>query len=404
MRLRSGGGVQRSVWVAGTQWYWPVVVIWLAGIGAAGQFAKISVTFDQIGLLYPEAGASLGFALSILGTAGILLGVVSGVLASRIGIRRTLIGGLVLSAVVSLVQALGLSFDAFLVSRVIEGLAHLAIVVAAPTLIARVAPEEKRAFSLTLWGTFFGVAFALFAWVGRPLVASYGVQAMFLVHAIWMAGSVVAVSLLKLPEDAPGAPGGLSLRGLLRRHWEIYRSPFLNAAAVGWLFYTFCFVSLLTLIPPFIAPEWRTFTVGAMPFMSMVISMTLGVWLLRYLSVLQVIVCGFLASAGAAAILLILPGAPLVCLIFAGALGLIQGASFALVPVLNETAADRADANGVFAQAGNLGNTIGTPILLGVLAVSGYGGMIAVILAALLAGAFAHLGLARARARKSVIR
>ena len=173
---------------------------------------------------------------------------------------------------------------------------------------------------------------------------------------------------------------------------------------MGWLFYTFCFVSVLTLIPPYIAPEWRTFTVGAMPFMSMVTSMTLGVWLLRYVSVLQVIVLGFLTSAGAAALLLMLPGSPVICLLFAGALGLIQGASFALVPVLNDTAADRADANGVFAQAGNLGNTIGTPILLGVLAVSGYGGMIVAILAALLAGASAHLGLARARARKSVIR
>ena len=328
MRLRCGGGVLRSVWVTRTQWYWPVVVIWLAGIGAAGQFAKISVTFDQIGLLYPEAGASLGFALSILGTAGILLGVVSGVLASRIGIRRTLIGGLALSAVVSLVQAMGLSFDAFLVSRVIEGLAHLAIVVAAPTLIARVAPEDKRAFSLTLWGTFFGVAFAMFAWVGRPLVASYGVHAMFLAHAIWMAVSVVAVGLLKLPAEEGATQGGLSLSGILRRHWEIYCSPFLNASAVGWLFYTFCFVSVLTLIPPYIAPEWRTFTVGAMPFMSMVTSMTLGVWLLRYVSVLQVIVFGFLTSAGAAALLLMLPGSPVICLFFAGAAWADPGGQF----------------------------------------------------------------------------
>jgi MFS family permease len=97
----------------------PVVVIWLAGVGAAGQFAKIRVTFDYVGIAYPEAGARLGFALSILGLAGIFLGVVAGVFASRIGMRRTLIGGLGLSAVVSFVQATGLSFDAFLVSLVI---------------------------------------------------------------------------------------------------------------------------------------------------------------------------------------------------------------------------------------------------------------------------------------------
>lgn len=110
--------------------------------------------------------------------------------------------------------------------------------------------------------------------------------------------------------------------------------------------------------------------------MSMITSMTLGVWLLRYWSIVAVIKTGFLVSAGAASILILLPGSPVVCLVLAGAMGLIQGASFALVPELNDTAEDRGNANGVFAQAGNLGNTIGTPILLGVIAVSGYGGML----------------------------
>ena len=267
-------------------------------------------------------------------------------------------------------------------------------------MIARVAPLEKRAFALTLWGTFFGVAFALFAWLGRPLVVTYGVQALFLAHAIWMAGSVIAVAALGLPDDEAQADvAALKLAAVLKRHWEIYRSPFLNAAAVGWLFYTCCFVALLTLLPPYIASEWRTFTVGAMPFMSMVTSMTLGVWLLRFWSTLQVIQCGFLMSALAAGLLLIVPGAPLLCLFLAGALGLIQGASFALVPELNDTAAARADANGVFAQTGNLGNTIGTPMLLAVIAMGGYGAMMLAAAALLIVGATAHGLLARARRR-----
>ncbi len=377
----------------------PVVVIWLAGVGAAGQFAKVSVTFDQVGQVYPEAGARLGFALSILGLAGIFLGVVAGVLASKIGMRRTLLGGLGLSAVVSFVQAMGLSFDLFLLSRVVEGLAHLAIVVAAPTLIAKVSPPEKRAFSLTLWGTFFGVAFALFAWLGRPLVDVYGLSAMYLAHGGWMALSVLGVATVGLPEEKAQKAQQLRLGGVLKQHWEVYRSPFMNAAAVGWLFYTFCFVSLLTLLPPYIAPEWRTFTVGAMPLMSMVSSMTLGVFLLRYWSTVRVIQAGFLASAVASFVLIMAPGSPVVCLALAGALGLIQGASFALVPELNDTAADRANANGVFAQAGNLGNTIGTPILLGVIAVSGYAGMLLVSAVLLIIGAAAHMVLARARSR-----
>ncbi len=45
-------------------------------------------------------------------------------------------------------------------------------------------------------------------------------------------------------------------------------------------------------------------------------------------------------------------------------LGLVQAASFAAVPELLDQAEDQARANGAMAQMGNLGNSIGTPLLL----------------------------------------
>lgn len=389
--------------LSNTHGFVAVGAIWMAGLGAAGQFAKVSVIFDQLGAVYPQAGAQLGFALSILGVAGILLGVVAGVLAARLGLRHTLVGGLCLGAVVSLVQAQGLSFDLFLVSRIVEGVAHLAIVVAAPTLIARVSPPSYRAVSLTLWGTFFGVAFAVFAWGGRPLVEAYGVTALYMAHGAWMAGCAVLILALKLPGGAvAGAARSLSPNAILMRHWDVYRSPFLNAAAVGWLFYTICFVSLLTLLPPHIAPEWRGFTMGAMPLMSMLSSMTLGVWLLQVWTTVRMIQMGFVLAGLCAVALIFVPGSPALCLAFSAALGLIQGASFALVPQLNQAENDRADANGVFAQAGNLGNTIGTPVLLAVATVGGYVAMMIVVAVLLLLGAGAHQILAQARQKTLV--
>ena len=378
-----------------------ILVIWAAGLGGAAQYGKISVVFDRMAELYPLAGGSIGFTVSLVGLLGILFGVIAGMFVGAIGYRRTLVWALWVGAAMSALQAFHLPFPAFLATRVVEGLSHLGLVVAGPTLIAQVSSEKSRGLAMTLWSTFFGVAFALFAWAGRPVVEVYGLQAMFLAHAIWMAVSVLGIAVIGLPDDElqDAAQVRLTLGGVLRQHWAVYRSPFMNAAAVGWLFYTFCFVSLLTLLPPYIAPEWRTFTVGAIPLMSMISSMTFGVWLLRYWRIVQVIQTGFLISAGAAVVLILVPGSPFVCLVLAGALGLIQGASFALVPELNDTAADRASANGVFAQAGNFGNTIGTPILLAVVAVSGYGSMMLVSAVLLLMGAVSHVMLARARAR-----
>jgi nitrate/nitrite transporter NarK len=49
------------------------------------------------------------------------------------------------------------------------------------------------------------------------------------------------------------------------------------------------------------------------------------------------------------------------------AMGLIQSASFAMVPQLNTEATSQALANGVMSQMGNLGNLIGTPIMFALL-------------------------------------
>ena len=74
---------------------WPLVwLLWAAGLGAAAQYGKISVIFDQLPRVYPDAGTSLGFAVSLVGFLGILLGVVAGVLVARIGYRRALIWAL----------------------------------------------------------------------------------------------------------------------------------------------------------------------------------------------------------------------------------------------------------------------------------------------------------------------
>jgi hypothetical protein len=135
-----------------------------------------------------------------------------------------------------------------------------------------------------------------------------------------------------------------------------------------------------------------------MPLLSILCSMTLGVWLLRRISSVAVIQLGFLASAACALSLVVWPGAPVLCLLFAAVLGLVQGASFAAVPDLNARAEDRLLANGAMAQTGNIGNTLGTPVLYAVAGVGGYGAMMGGLLIVLLLGAGAHALMAWRRA------
>ena len=377
---------------------WPLILaLWGAGLGAAMQYAKISVIYDLLGGIYPEGGAALGWLVSVVGGIGIVLGVVAAMLVARVRYRRALLAALWLGALVSLGQALLPPLPVMLGLRVIEGISHLAIVVAAPTLIAQIATDHQRGLALTLWGTFFGVAFAVMAWGGLPFARAAGIPALFAAHAAYMAGFALylAPRLRTLPEE--GDIPAFSLTTILNTHKAIYTSPRIAAPAAGWLFYTFCFVSILTVLPPYLDATVRALVMGAMPLVSIAVSMTLGVVLLRYISAVNVVIAGFAASALCMVWLWAVPAAVFACLALAAAMGLIQGASFAAVPQLNTGAQAQTQANGAMAQMGNLGNTLGTPVMAMALAGWGYFSLPVLAGAAFALGLILHLLLATLR-------
>ena len=381
-----------------TQWTL-VILIWLAGLGAAAQYGKMAIMFDLLARAYPEAGAGIGWAVSLVGLAGVFLGVVAGLLVASIGYRRALLGALWIGAAFSAVQALLPPLPVMLGLRALEGLSHLAIVVAAPTMIAEVTAIRGRGFALTLWGSFFGVSFAILAVLGLPLATSFGPAALLLAHAVWMAAAALLLSP-RLPRvEAAVVSAPISASSVLRDHWAIYASPRIGAAGVGWLFYTLCFVSILTLLPFVLAPDMRAFVIGAMPILSIVASLTIGVWLLRWLAATSVVIAGFALSAALALALAFDAGDVALCLALSCGLGLVQGASFAAVAELNEAPSARAAGYGAMAQTGNIGNLLGTPLLAAILGAGGNSAMMTAAAVMLALGGVAHVGLAVLRRR-----
>ncbi|MEM9757467.1 MAG: MFS transporter, partial [Pseudomonadota bacterium] len=344
----------------------------------------------------------IGFAVSLVGAVGIVLGVVAGVIVTRVGPRTAILGGLGLGAAMSALQIGFPAWPFFLASRLVEGAAHLMLVVAIPTLIAEVSREADCGLTLTLWGTFFGVAFAVLGWVGLPLAETAGPGALMAAHGLYMAVMALALAPF-LPGRARALPAApIEPVAALSAHGRIYSSARIAAPAAGWLFYTFCFVSVLTVLPPFIPNAAQAEVRGAMPLLSILSSMTLGVWLLRYVSAVGVILIGFAVCAAVSFAFLAVPGAPTLALALGAGLGLVQGASFAAVPQLNLSAEARALANGGLAQMGNLGNTLGTPVMVVIIAGGGETALYLTLTLLFLAGAAAHLALARARRMEEV--
>ena len=378
-----------------------ILALWAAGLGAGAQFAKIAVIFPLLGEVYADAGVGLGFLMSIISFVGIAFGLVAGIVVSALGARRLLVAALVLGAGLSAAQSLMPALPVFLVLRFVEGVSHLIIVVAAPTLIGVLSADRHRGATMTLWSTFFGVAFAATAWLGLPLAMAHGPAALFLAHASYMAAAALAL-VLALPEGAvPRVP--LPAPGeAIRRHVATYASPAEAAPALAWLFYTLSYVAILTVLPLYLAPGDRSLVVGVAPLGGLAVSLTAGVWLLRRYPPVRVVVAGFVLAAAVAPSLVAADRAPWLAVLLVAALGLVQGANFAAIPALNPEAQAQARANGAVAQMGNLGNTLGTPLLLAATAAFGLAGLAGFAVACFAAGAVAHLALARARAHAIV--
>lgn len=347
---------------------WPLIAsLWFAGLTAAAQFAKVGVIFDLLRPVWPGAGVWLGLVVSVVGFVGIVFGTSAGIAVARIGPRRMLLTALLVGAALSLVESLMPPLPVMIALRALEGMSHLAIVVAAPVLIAASARPQDQPAAMTLWSTFFAVAFSLAAWLGRPLVLAHGPSVLFLVHAVLMA---LAAGLLwrMIPILPQGKAGTVARTGVVDQHLRIYASPRIAAPALGFVFYTLMFVAFLTLLPDLIAPEWRYLTATVMPLASIAVSLVLGVQLTRVKGAVATVQIGFAVAAAALVAFVLSGGLGLLALgavmSISGALGLVQGGSFAAISELNAGGVERAKAAGAIAQLGNVGTTLGTPLLL----------------------------------------
>ena len=353
------------------------LAIWAAGLGAAAQFGKMSVLYDQLGAAYPlHRGVEIGILISVIGTIGLIFGTTSGRIVMRAGPRRVMLSALILGAAISLLQSLMPPYPLMLASRIPEGISHLAIVVVGPTAMAATATPRWQGLVMTLWGSFFGLTFAVLGYFGPALAAEHGPSRLFELHAIWLVLCAAALAVL-MPRDPPApAPAPQSLFAL---HVTTYISPRIAAPAMGFVCYTVTYVAVLTLLPGAVHHDWGHTVAVAMPLVSIIVSLTLGVWLLGHFTAVRVVQSGFAATIIAAIGLYATWGSGLLetlfaCLLSAG-MGIAQGASFAAIPQLNPAPQDRALAAGAIAQLGNLGTTTGTPMLALILTHSGITGM-----------------------------
>ena len=210
-------------------------VVILGGVCAALHIGKLP---PAITALQHTLGLSLvqaGFLLSGVQVAGMTAGVAFGALADGLGLKRSMVLGLLVLALASALGA-GVESTAWLLAlRALEGLGFLLVVLPAPGLVRRLVPPGRINVMLGVWGAFmpFGTALALL--IGPLWIEALGwrawwlaLAAVALAMAIWLARAVPSRAGSAMAAAPRSQAGRGDSRRMRRRRTPARRRPRLH--------------------------------------------------------------------------------------------------------------------------------------------------------------------------------
>lgn len=386
-----------------TNWL-AVAMVVATGIIAALQVGKVIVS---VPLLRADLGLSLsaaGWVLSIFSVLGVLGGILTGALVSRFGDRRILLLGLLAIIIGSLTGGFVSDYSLLLITRVIEGLGFLLIIIAAPDLLRRiVAPHDQdRAFAI----------FSCFMPAGMALALLFGPLLMGW-RSLWFANALlaalVAIAVMRYVSQGMILQDKWSWSGLARDTMQTLKAggPLLLAATFG--LYTLLFFALFSFLPVLLeermgvsaalANVLTAAAVGA----NIVGNLAAGVLRERGVAQWKIIAVASIVMGvmGLGIFLPILPNLAVfaACVIFSAFGGLIPAIIMGGIPTLAPNPQLAPVSFGLVMQGNNLGQLIGPVAVGAVVGAMGWnavavfiagGGAVVVLLALALRRSFAH--------------
>lgn len=355
---------------------WRLVIVLIAcGVVAATHVGKAP---PSLPLMRAELGfglAASGWVLSMINVIGMAIGLFAGLLADRIGPRRTVLGGLALLAIADLAGAFAQSVEAVLLGRFVEGIGFFATVVATPAaMLPATAPRHQR-LVLGIWGAYMPAGTAAMLLIAPLALPSLGWR------GLWAIDGALSLLLLALLAVQPGLP---HLHRAARLSWRSVRSvlragPLLLAFCFAT--YTVSFIAIAGFLPTYMV-EQRGFTPGHAALLTAAFAAS---------NILGNVASGPLQNRGVRRWALILAAVAIMagcigaifadglpdglrygaCILLSAGGGLAPGALFASVPRNAPSPALIGATNGLMLQGANLGNTLGPPLLAAIVAASG---------------------------------
>lgn len=195
-----------------------------AGVAAALHIGKLppAVPALQSGLGIGLVEA--GFLLSLIQVAGMTLGIFIGLAADSIGLRRSMLAGLTLVSLASVLGGLvgvwitdgAKALPWLLALRALEGLGFLLAVMPGPGLVRAMTPPGAEKAALGMWGAYMPLGVALALLLGPALIDSAGWQGWWWALGVVSGAAAIWVALAvpgdKTRRQATASADGWSLR------------------------------------------------------------------------------------------------------------------------------------------------------------------------------------------------
>ena len=385
---------------AATRWG-VVVVVFLAGLVAAGHIGMLPAALPAI---RAELGLSLvaaGWVLSIFSIAAMLLGMIAGGCADLLGHRRIILASF---AVLAAGAAAGAAVDSgpwLLAARALEGLGFVGVVVSAPSLIGQATRAADRRLALGLWGAYMPAGLGLLLLLAPALMDWLGWR------GFWQA--VAGVTLLW------GGALWLALRGerpaaarAQPRDWgrdlgETLARPGLWLLALCFAVYSLPWMALMAWLPSYLV-EQRGYGVALAAHLTVLVVLVnvlgnlLGGWLLQRGVPRWRLLVATGALSAVCGLGIFTDGVPdalryALCLLFSGFGGMLPAAALAGAQIFTPSPRQIGGANGMLVQGSAIGQLAGPPIVaVAVSAAGGWQGGAWIFVACGLAGMALALG------------
>ena len=355
-----------------------------AGVVAALHVGKLPPALPVLKEVLGISLVQAGFLLSLVQLAGMSLGLLTGLAVQRIGLRRSMLAGLLLLGCASVLGGFAQGAIWLLATRALEGLGFLWAVLPGPGLLHRLVSQNRVNRTMGVWGTYMPLGASLGLLLGPSVMQLAAPDTGWRIWW-WLLSALTGLLALLLAWKVPADPPVRVEAGVGQNSKRKLLSLTLRSRAVWLMALTFAtysgqWLAVVGFLPSIYAQAgiasssiaWLTAVAAAV---NMVGNIAAGRLLGRGITPPALLATGFVAMAAGATLAFGATGHPLIqyagVLAFSMVGGLIPGTLFSLAIRLAPGADTVSTTVGWMQQWSALGQFAGPPLVAWVAVLAG---------------------------------